>query len=189
MEGKVEYLAVNPPLQAVAVGVQEDTSVPDSAQPLTAAELFTPQEEAFLRDYTSHLHRVRALTAAGLLPTTTLTPDDTHTAIQQAGRLIAKAEQLPWPSLASAVGADKLYFISNLKRVCEDSQGHIAIKGLMLLARVLGLMTDKQQHNRQVALVFAQAQAPQAQERPADLPFTLRSGDYRAFDSENDRAK
>ena len=172
MDTKVESLSVNP----------------RDARPVTAAELFTPQEEMFLRDYTSHLHRLRALTAAGLV-SAVVTPDDTHTAIQQAGKLIAKAEQLPWPSLASAVGADKLYFISNLKRVCEAPEGHIAIKGLMLLARVLGLMTDKQENNRQVALVFASAQAPQSQARPADLPFTLRSGDYRAFDSENDRPK
>ena len=161
---------------------------PPGDAPLTAADLFSPAEEHFLRQYSDNLSRLSAMLAAfPQVPAPSMQGE--AALLQKAGGLLARAEQLPWSSFASCLGADRVFFISHLKRVCEDAETHKAIKGLILLARVLGLLTDKQQNGRQVALVFAQARQPEEQERPTGLPFTLRSGDYRTFDSDKDGTK
>ena len=153
----------------------------------SVGELFTPQEEAFLRHYSESKLRYEAMIAAGFV-TQPPTVQEEHAVMSQASALVARAEQLSLSQLGLALGADRIYFLSRLKWVCDSDQGHIAIKGLNLLARIHGLF-EKEQRATQVALIFNQAQTPASSEKPVDLPFNLSSKDYRPFtpvDTENE---
>ncbi len=145
-----------------------------------APPAFTPQEEHFLRAYSESLVRFEAMQQAGYVSE----PLDVagHQAImRQAGELLERAEHLPWKDLALAMGADRLYFLSRLKVVCDSPVGHIAIKGLVLLARIHGLFDKADTKAPQVALVFNQAHQPAPGARTTSLPFTMPAGSYELF--------
>jgi hypothetical protein len=89
-------------------------------------------EEAFLRRYTESLTRLIAMVESGAAYALGLTPDQTDELERAAAGILRKAEQLNLSELASATGMDRVYFLTQLKRICDDPQGHIAIKGLNL---------------------------------------------------------
>lgn len=152
---------------------------PRGLPPPADTPTFTAQEEAFLRAYSETLLRREALIQAGMLPPGQSMAQDQQ-AMQQAGEVVGRAEQLPWSQLALALGADRVYFLSRLKTVCDSPVGHIAIKGLNMLARIHGLFEKQDGRAPQTALVFVAAQSPQSA-APPDLPFTMSRGDYRMF--------
>ena len=119
---------------------------------------------------------MEALAKAGLLPQTPLGTADQRRLMQVANQIIAKAERMPLSAIASALGADRLWFLSQLKRICESPEGHVSIKELQLLARIHGLW-DKQTRTHHVELVMHPAEQPPR--TSSDLPFTLSNGQYR----------
>ena len=154
---------------------------------LTAADLFTAEEEHFLRAYSEKLVRLEAMLAA--FPRRKAPDMQEVVALEQeAGRLLARAEQLAWPMVASAVGLDRLYFLARLKRVCDSPEPHEAIKGLQLLGRIHGVWGKESGSDRsRTALVFVSSSSingPGREARrqaPAGLPFTLSADAYRIF--------
>lgn len=143
--------------------------MPTLPAPALAPVILDAPEEAFLRHYTEVRHRGKALVYAGLArdekpPLATL---------QEATRIIAKAEQLPLATLATAVGADKLYFLSLLKRVCESEEGHISIKGLNILARIHGIFTDDKRTHTNIALILGQPETRATPTQVHGLPFQV----------------
>ena len=119
---------------------------------------------------------MEALAKAGLLPQTPLGTADQRRLIQVANQIIAKAERMPLSAIASALGADRLWFLSQLKRICESPEGHVSIKGLQLLAQIHGLW-DKQTRTHHVELVMHPAEQPPPHvQRPA---VTLSNGQCR----------
>lgn len=157
----------------------------------TVGELFTPQEEAALRHYSETRSRYEAMVAAGYV-SQPHTLQDHADLVAQMGRLLARAEQMSLSQIASAIGGDKVAYISVLWQWCQCDKGHDAIKALMLMGRVHGIYDKAGQHNTQVALIFNAATTPAASQAPADLPFTLPSGDYRVYppaDNEKEGAK
>ena len=146
---------------------------------------FTAQEEAFLRAYSESCNRLQALMQCGMI-TTPPALDQQQALMQEASRIIAKAERMPLSAIASAIGADRLFLLAMLKKVCEAPEGHIAIKGLQLLARLHGLWNEPKGARQHVALVFAEARQPTGATKPSDLPFTLASGEYRVVENVQD---
>ena len=155
---------------------------------LTSEDLFSAEEEHFLRAYSEKLVRLEAMLAA--FPRRKA-PDIQEVAAleQEAGRLLARTEQLGWPMVASAVGLDRLYFLARLKRVCDSPEPHEAIKGLQLLGRIHGVWGKESGGDRsRTALVFVASSSmngngreAQRQQTPAGLPFVLSADAYRVF--------
>lgn len=131
-------------------------------------------EEAFLRRYSESLVRCTAMVESGAAAALALDPLQDVVALEAAAtRIIAKAEQLTLAQLASATALDKLYFLARLKAVCDDPEGHIAIKGLQLLARMHGVWDKDASHKSpNVQIVFAPS-PPQRAQNEADLPFSI----------------
>jgi hypothetical protein len=134
---------------------------------------FEPYEEAFLRHYSDSLLRLRSMIDSGAAAALHLTPDDTQALETAASRTISKAELLDLATLASATGADKLYFLARLKRVCDDDAGHTVVKGLLILGKIHGLFSSqKLSRTAPVQIVFGPP-VPQRAQTPTDLPFTI----------------
>ena len=180
-----------------SIRISDRSPQPVDTQALTAADIFSAEEEYFLRAYSEGLVRLQAMLAA--FPRRKA-PDiqEVIELEREAGRLIARVEQLPWPALASAVGMDRLYFFARLRKVCDSEEGHISIKGLQVLCKVYGLSVGDSDKGggRQTALVFNFGNSSKGKdERPVSgLPFALSSDAYRVFaeppgddDTENGR--
>jgi hypothetical protein len=132
-----------------------------------------PHEEAFLRRYSESLVRLTAMVDSGAAFALALDPLQDVVALEAAAtRIIAKAEQLNLAQLASATALDKLYFLARLKAVCDDPEGHIAIKGLQLLARIHGVWDKADRAHANVQIVFGTPSPQRAQNDP-DLPFSI----------------
>ena len=180
---------------AASIRISDRSPQPVDPQALTAADIFSAAEEHFLRAYTEGLVRLQAMLQA--FPRRKA-PDIQEVAAleSEAGRLISRAEQLPWPALASAVGLDRLYFLARLRKVCDSEEGHISIKGLQVLCRVYGLSVGDSDKGggRQTALVFNFGNSSSLPELPVSrLPFAISGDAYRVFteppadeDTEND---
>ena len=171
---------------------------------LAAGDVLDPQEQAFLRHYSDSLSRLHAMIAAGYYQNdNTIESKDLmvtqQEVIAQAGAILGRAERLPLPTIASAVGADKVAFLARLWAICCCDKAHEAIKGLQLLGRIHGVWGKDGGSDRRTALVFV-SPSPRAHGTvPTDLPFTLSRDAYRMFaeppeasdeasDSENGRA-
>ncbi len=170
--------------QAVVVGPGASPSPGAKGDdvPLAAHDLFNPQEEAFLRAYSESRLRYEAMVAAGYPDADN--DEAKHRLVAKAGELLMRVEQLSLAAIGSAVGADKVAYMATLWRWCCCDDGHQAIKALMIMGRVHGLWDKTTRVNQQVALVFAAARPAPGTTPPADLPFTLPSGDYSVFSTQ-----
>src|SRR5262245_11097626 len=135
--------------------------------------VFTTQEEAFLRHYSESLNRLEALGKAGFLPRTLPTMAQQQGLMQEASRIIAKAERMSLNAIASAIGADRLWLLAQRKLVCEDPQGHVAIKGLQLMARIHGVWEKEKGAKQQVAIIFGTPEGQKRQTQRTGLPFVI----------------
>ena len=93
--------------------------------------------------------------------------------MQEANRIIAKAERMSLAAIASAIGVDLIAFLALLKRVCEAPEGHIAIKGLQLMARIHGTWEKNPQRGRQVAIILGAPQSTPEPRRVTGLGFVV----------------
>jgi hypothetical protein len=140
---------------------------------------FTAREETFLRAYSESLSRVQAMVASGLARDDALDvgTEAQQEALSKAGAILGRAEHMPIQEIASAVGADRIYFVVLLKRVCESGKLHEAIKGLQILARVHGIWDpyERARGRRGRGIQFLTPKGPEEAKNVTSngLPFTL----------------
>src|SRR5207247_866642 len=105
----------------VLVGVQHGaagSSGPPGGELVTPGQLFSPQEEAFLRHYADRRSRYEAMIAAGYVPGP-LTMAEEQGVLAQAGEVLGRTEQLSISQAASAIGADRIAYLAVLWRWCQ----------------------------------------------------------------------
>jgi hypothetical protein len=138
------------------------------------APSFSPDETNFLRHYAETLDRVAAMRASGLAAALQLDPEDENQLAHVATGVIRKAERLSLADIATAIGADPIAMLRRIWDICNSPEGHEAIKGLQLLARIHGVWTEKLGGSRQaVQIVLGQPVDTTAASPPPGLPFRL----------------
>ncbi len=142
-----------------------------SLQPYEGPPDFTDAEVLFLHHYSQSLDRVAAMRTSGLALGCGARQDDDTLELVASG-VLRKAERLPVAELASALGADRVAFLTRLWQVCNSPEPHQAIKGLQLMGRVHGLWDDAKLRGKTPVQIIVQQPAAKASEQ-SGLPFTL----------------
>ncbi len=140
-------------------------------QPYDGPPDFTEVEVTFLRHYSLCLDRVAAMRSSGLALVCGARQDEDTLELVASGVLL-KAERLPVAELASALGADRVAFLTKLWGVCCSAAPHEAIKGLQLMGRVHGLWDDARLRGKTPVQIIVQQPAPKASDT-SGLPFSL----------------
>jgi|SRR5712691_5944090 len=142
--------------------------------PLQSFEMptFTETENVFLRHYAQTRDRAQSAVDSGLAQEAAIAPTDIARLDLLAAQVIRKAEIMPLGLLLSALGADRIALLATIWYVCQHGGPREQSKALLLMAKIHGLIGEKDAGKTPVNLILHQP-TPPASPTPPGLPFTL----------------